>query len=346
MISIPAEFNVGANTVVNNAGTFEVNGANLFVNGEFNGALTVSGASVIEGTFADGITVKAGAELAGTLIADLEVAGNFTLNAAGFAGALNGAGKIVTIGADATDIIIAENSTATLALNTGVYAADEFSFGNIAITGTAKDTVITVDDNAFGGNTVSGVAINVTNVEDGLISIFTDLANIKEVNGIAVKFFNGTYFYTYDVVDDNGTADDDSDDTVETITNILTNTKEGIKVSKNEAGSDDEEGSVEINTLVVRGDSTDTADLAVDMGGGTTQLTVVNGNANDKVQFYIGEIGKSELGGTTHVVTGNYTEVIVKNDVDAAGNIVVGAYSDFTVGGTIQGQNLNEGAGG
>ena len=192
--------------------------------------------------------------------------------------------------------------------------------GDTAITGKNNAVLnISIRDNTFGGNKITGVKLNLTNVgtaADVDINADVALSDIKSINNNAVSSVDGVYFYT---------AADEK-------TYILNKVDGGIDIVEATENKDLFED--EMGNFTLEGDL---SDFDVTMKSGKTTLKVANGDS-----AAIGSIDKNDQGGVNNVSVGNGSGLTVGN-IERMGNITVGKNgSDMTVTEELTGTSAAE----
>ena len=308
---------------ITNAGSITVTDKASFSAGSVvnNGSLALSGNVTVNTTVTgNAVELASGAVLAGSLTADTlnvgekgaSLAGNAAVNAAVTGGALSisGAGNQLTL---------KDGSTVGLIVANGTSFQKEDDLDSVVITGAADDTVIIAADGAFDGNTVENAKLVITDLEeDKQIKVKIDIANIISINANELKLLNGVYYYESD--------------------NKL------MFVEKDAAGFitvTDGSGDLAVKTddiasITIKEDNTQWANLNIVMESGNTSVTVKNGKKSkdgiDYMEFAIGGILKSDLGGTNNIKFGNYNKVAVNGNIDAISNLTIGNNSFVNIG--------------
>ncbi len=316
---------------VANGGKITVNGASFDVDKVTNsGSINVAGASklVIDSFSGNAIKVAGKSVLTGNINADLNLAGDITLNAS-FDGAITG-GKSLTVSVSDTTLQFDESSKIRQ-----IYAADGVAFqkddflSNVAIKGAGKNALVSIADGALNGNKITDLYLNITDIQaDGWVNANVDFKLIKQIEGMEVCVTGGSLYY---YVDGEGK------------TFVLSKVNNGIKISAGENG----DAAVEnIRSFTVKEDDSNLADTDIAMAAGTATVKVSNGvsknGAIDMMRFKIGNIGKSSNSGTNNFSAGNYTDVVINGTIELLGNITVGNSSNFEIKEDLFGQRVSQ----
>ncbi len=307
------------NGAVLNADTIKVQEGSTFA---------VAGDSTVTAKVYGDMALKNGAVLNGNVSIDVDgsmiVDGKAALGAeTAFSGVING-GELAVSG-DKNALAINGGDAKLIVDESTVFDSND-KLGDILLKGAAKDTVLTVADAALNGNTIENLKLNITDA-DNQINVNTDLANIYMVNDFAVKETMGIYYYEH--------ADGKY--------MYLVKEDNMINITAGVVGDDDETSTEEFDKVVIDSKNASTALAGVNlvMGDGKTSFTVKNGSKSEDIVFAIGGIHKSELGGSTTVKIGNYTDVTVNGDVENISQFTTGKDGKLTIAGDVLGQNTN-----
>ncbi|MBE6403686.1 MAG: hypothetical protein E7039_08195 [Lentisphaerae bacterium] len=288
----------------------------------------VAGDSTVTAKVYGDMALKNGAVLNGNVSIDVDgsmiVDGKAALGAeTAFSGVING-GELAVSG-DKNALAINGGDAKLIVDESTVFDSND-KLGDILLKGAAKDTVLTVADAALNGNTIENLKLNITDA-DNQINVNTDLANIYMVNDFAVKETMGIYYYEH--------ADGKY--------MYLVKEDNMINITAGVVGDDDETSTEEFDKVVIDSKNASTALAGVNlvMGDGKTSFTVKNGSKSEDIVFAIGGIHKSELGGSTTVKIGNYTDVTVNGDVENISQFTTGKDGKLTIAGDVLGQNTN-----
>ncbi len=201
--------------------------------------------------------------------------------------------------------------------------------GNTAITGKNNAELnISIGYNTFGGNTVKGVKLNLTNVNinAGINISIDNLANIKTINNYVVVG-NSTvgYFFT-----DKNNTDDVKDDVVYEIV------KDGSSVKFNEVKPSEGGEDIPATTIQDFNGSLNgmTEDFSVEAKAGTAKLSISK-NESAKVN----EITKDANGGVTNISLSSGAD-LTANAIYALGKLSTGTGAEVNLG-LVDGTNLN-----
>ena len=342
-----------------NEGTISVNGGTINATNIINdGIFNINGETTIN-TIVTGnaITVAAKSIINGNITADLNLKGAVTING-NITGTVTGKQAITLAGTEQT-IVLGETSVVKSITigNDLTLTADSF-LSNAAITG--KDVTLTIDDDAFGGNTVTNVELNLVDVElDEAVNVNIDsLANIKSINGLTLtgNAIAGYTFYveglgSYQVTKENNQL-------------VFTQVSETeVVVRENFTGdlngltaNDIVETKVGAAKVTVKDAEITVKAIEVNANGGTIDLDVAK---NSKLTV-AENVGTAGIGGITKLTTGdnsalnivgallgsnlNSTVTIGKNSTVAFGSIdllggkntlTINSASDVTVEGDL-----------
>ena len=333
-----------SNTLTLNNGTFEFTEAPDFTNGGTNtvnetlgltvdnkGVINASNNSTVDfgdrelindgsmtidnSTFEAGSLVNNGSfALSGVVTVNAKVSGE-ALNVA-YAATLKDSKLSADLKLNAYALI--ENSTLSGNLsgtaNITIVGKDNIFSGsfdkNIAIYGDYYNSTLTVNADAFNGNFVNNVFLNITGADfSNAISVNTNLGFIKSINGFEIENgIAGDYIF----VDDKGTTDDTSDD----VTYKLV--QSGASISFKELEDTNGKTVYESSYLVVT-NNVSMPDATVQMGEGNTTAYVGYGNTVE-----IGALTKHENGGVNYLTVDALAGMKVNGKVDSVNYLGLG----------------------
>ena len=343
VLNITGTASFTCNGIIDNDGVINVTGAKLSAEEISNigtAAIVISGNSTVNAVVTGNGSLRLvdGAVLGGVLTAPVlyvEGSASFAENAS-FTGMING--RTIYVSGDKNVLDIAMDSKATLVVADGTVFTDD-NLGDIAIKGEKKDVVLTVADEAFNGNTLENVMLNIVDVEGDRINVSIDLDKVLTIDGYELKNVNGVYYYEGEEgnmfvgrMEENGKY----------FIQLFDGTKPG-------ASTVEDVKNIKVND---NDDYPELANVNVRMQEGNTTISVT-GKKSDIVEFAVGSILKSEKGGSNTVKFGNYTDVSVNGSIESLAKLTIGNNAKVTVGakdangdflpytGNITGQNKN-----
>ena len=295
------KFNADENTSIINDGNFNLVG-NVTVNiTNYEG----NAVNVAKGVVLNNSSLKA----------DLNIAGNITVTDSTLSGKFTG--KKVTVTLDGTNnIVLADDSNVALFFdgkNADVITEGSY-FGKADISG-KNNAVLTVDNDAFNGNKISGVKLNLTGFNfdedsenyDVVSNVNVALDSILSINGVEVV----------KVVDSRIVE-------IDGVKYELLNTDK--KITLNKISDDASSSVINVKTFSLgKGQDVDYSDYTFNMLSGNRKLDV----KNDAV-LKLAAITK-EGKGVTNIVLGKNAELYVGN-VEAIGKLSTGAGAAVEMG--------------
>ncbi len=327
--------------VVDNNGCINVSNASVAGKGKINntgsGVITISGVSTFDTTItgSGAIRLLNNATIAGTLTVGGEVDANgkkidtmlfverngYLAANANFTGKLNG--MYMYIGGSGNTIKLDDESTITLMVADKTVFGEDDDLASVVIKGNGKNVVLTAADSALNGNKLENLKLNIT-AADGWVAADIALENILSINGKELVNDNGIFYYE----DDNGIR--------KFVTRVEDEGKYGINITSGTATI------YEVGNITIKEGSDKLANVNVVMKEGKTSFTVKNGKKGVLMEFAVGSILKSELGGSNKVAFGNYNDVEVNGAIESINSLSIGNNSFVDIDGNITGQNTND----
>jgi|GEM_PF-3899256 len=327
--------------VVDNNGCINVSNASVTGKGKINntgsGVITISGVSSFDTTItgSGAIRLLNNATIAGTLTIGGEVDANgkkidtmlfverngYLAANANFTGKLNG--MYMYIGGSGNTIKLDDESTITLMVADKTVFGEDDDLASVVIKGNGKNVVLTAADSALNGNKLENLKLNIT-AADGWVAADIALENILSINGKELVNDNGIFYYE----DDNGIR--------QFVTRVEDEGKYGINITSGAATI------YEVGNITIKEGSDKLANVNVVMKEGKTSFTVKNGKKDVRMNFAVGSILKSDLGGSNKVAFGNYNDVEVNGAIESINSLSIGNNSFVDIDGNITGQNTND----
>ena len=327
--------------VVDNNGCINVSNASVTGKGKINntgsGVITISGVSSFDTTItgSGAIRLLNNATIAGTLTIGGEVDANgkkidtmlfverngYLAANANFTGKLNG--MYMYIGGSGNTIKLDDESTITLMVADKTVFGEDDDLASVVIKGNGKNVVLTAADSALNGNKLENLKLNIT-AADGWVAADIALENILSSNGKELVNDNGIFYYE----DDNGIR--------QFVTRVEDEGKYGINITSGAATI------YEVGNITIKEGSDKLANVNVVMKEGKTSFTVKNGKKDVRMNFAVGSILKSDLGGSNKVAFGNYNDVEVNGAIESINSLSIGNNSFVDIDGNITGQNTND----